>query len=73
MDEVCAIGGVAVFALALPKARRLYLTEVEAEVDGDARFPEIDESGWREVRQERHAAGDGDDYAFTFRVLERTG
>ena len=73
VDEVCAIGGVAVFALALPKARRLYLTEVEAEVEGDARFPEIDESGWREVRRERHAAGDGDDYAFTFRMLERTG
>ena len=61
------------FALALPKARRLYLTEVEAKVEGDVRFPDLDENTWREVRRERRAAGDGDDYAFTFRVLERTG
>jgi dihydrofolate reductase len=70
-EEVCVIGGEAVFALALPKARRLYLTEVDAEVDGDARFPDFDESGWREARREAHPAGEADDYPFVFRVLER--
>jgi dihydrofolate reductase len=70
-EEVCVIGGTALFALALPKARRLYLTEVEAEVDGDAMFPPFDEAKWREGRREPHAADEGDDYAFTFRVLER--
>src|ERR1700761_6419483 len=33
VGEVCVIGGAAVFEAALPKARRLYLTEVEAEVE----------------------------------------
>ena len=70
-EEVCVIGGTALFALALPKAKRLYLTEVEADVEGDAEFPVFDEGGWREVRREPHPAGEGDDYAFTFRVLER--
>jgi dihydrofolate reductase len=70
-DEVCVIGGASLFELALPRARRLYLTEVEADPDGDVILPPIDESQWREVRRERHEAGDGDDYAFTFRVLER--
>ena len=69
--EVCVIGGEALFALALPTARRLYLTEVDAEVDGDVLFPAFDESAWREVRREAHAPGEADDYAFTFRVLER--
>jgi dihydrofolate reductase len=69
--EVCVIGGEALFALALPKARRLYLTEVQAEVEGDARFPAFDESQWREVRREEHPAGEGDDHPFVFRVLER--
>jgi dihydrofolate reductase len=69
--EVCVIGGVTLFALALPKARRLYLTEVEAEVEGDVRFPAFEETVWREARVEPHVAADGDDYAFTFRVLER--
>ena len=71
VDEVCVIGGEAIFALALPKARRLYLTEVDVEVDGDARFPPFDESGWRELRRETHPAGEADDHAFVFRVLER--
>lgn len=70
-EEVCAIGGEAVFALALPKARRLYLTEVEVEVEGDARFPPFDEGAWREVRREARPAGEGDDHPFVFRVLER--
>src|SRR5437868_2362626 len=49
VDEVCVIGGRALFELALPQARRLYLTEVEAEVEGDVLFPPFDESQWTEV------------------------
>ena len=71
VEEVCVVGGVALFELALPKARRIYLTEVEAEVDGDVYFPPFDETAWREVSRERHEKGEGDDYPFTFRVLER--
>lgn len=70
-EEICVIGGAALFALALPKAKRIYLTEVEATVAGDVLFPPFDEAGWREVRREAHSAGEGDDYPFVFRVLER--
>ena len=71
VDEVCVIGGEAVFALALPVARRLHLTEVDAEPEGDVRMPPFDEAGWREVRREAHAAGEGDDHPWTYRLLER--
>jgi dihydrofolate reductase len=71
VDEVCVIGGRALFEMALPKAKRLYITEVDATVDGDVTFPEFDEAAWTEVRREEHPAGEGDDHAFTFRVLER--
>ncbi len=69
--EVCVIGGAALFALALPKARRMYLTEVEADVAGDVIFPPFEEADWREVRREAHPAGEGDDHPFVLRVLER--
>jgi dihydrofolate reductase len=69
--EVCVIGGAALFALALPSARRAYVTEVDAEPEGDVFMPALDEAQWREVRREAHPAGEGDDYAFVFRVLER--
>lgn len=71
VDEVCVIGGAALFALALPKARRIYLTEVDAEVEGDVHFPPFDEADWREVSREAHSAGEGDDHDMVFRVLER--
>ena len=69
--EVCVIGGASLFELALPKARRLYLTEVHAEVVGDVVLAPFDESKWREVSREDHPASDLDQYPFTIRVLER--
>lgn len=71
VGEVCVIGGEAVFALALPHARRLHLTEVEADVEGDVVMPPFDAAGWREVSAEPVPAGEGDEFAFTYRVLER--
>ena len=69
--EVCVIGGAALFALALPRARRIYLTEVDAAPEGDVHFPAFDESAWKELRREAHPASEIDDHAFVFRVLER--
>ena len=69
--EVCVIGGASVFERALPKAGRLYLTDIDADVEGDVVLPPIDESRWTEVRSERHEASDDDEYPFTVRVLER--
>ena len=70
-EEVCVIGGAAIAQAAFPKARRLYFTEVEADPEGDVMLPDFDLTGWTEIRREHHPAGEGDDYPFTFRVLER--
>lgn len=69
--EVCVIGGTALFELAMPRARRLYITEVEAEPEGDAFFPAFDEADWTEVHREAHQPGEKDDHPFVFRILER--
>lgn len=70
-EEVCVIGGAAVVLAALPKASRVYLTEIEGEPEGDVFLPALDETGWTEVRREHHERGPEDDYAYTFRMLER--
>ncbi len=70
-DEVCVIGGADLYALALPRAHRIYLTEVHGEPAGDVVMPPIDEHGWREVTREAVPAGPDDDYPTVFRVLER--
>src|SRR4029079_19120305 len=55
-EEVFVIGGAEIFALALPQVERMYVTWVEAEVEGDVTFPQVDWSQWREVSCERVAA-----------------
>jgi dihydrofolate reductase len=70
-EEVCVIGGASLFALALPKARRIYLTEVLADVEGDVYLPPFDESAWTVVREEGHPASAVDDHPFVLKVLER--
>ena len=70
-DEVCVIGGADLFALALPRAARIYLTEVEGEPAGDIAMPALDETGWRAVSREAVPAGPDDEYPTVFRVLER--
>jgi dihydrofolate reductase len=58
--EVFVVGGAQVYAAALPRADRLELTWVDAEPEGDTRFPEVDWDEWRELRRE---AVDGAVYA----------
>lgn len=72
-EEAVVIGGAEIYALALPKAERLYLTQVHAEVDGDACFPEFDLSLWRERAREDFNAEGPNSYAYSFIVLERRG
>ena len=55
----------------MPIADRLYLTEVDVEADGDARFPDYDESAFSEVSREPHTGGKGDALRFDFVVYER--
>ena len=71
VDEVCVIGGAALFEAALPKARRLYITQVDAEPEGDVFFPAFDERQWTEVARQAYPAGPDDEHAFVFRTLER--
>ncbi len=70
-DEVMVIGGEEIFRLALPRADRIYLTEIDIAPDGDTRFPELDPGEWREIAREDHPAGE-DTPAYSFVVLERT-
>lgn len=70
-DEAFVIGGAEIYALALPFADRIYLTEVDAEIDGDTFFPELDMRQWQSGEIAAHPAGEGNDHAFTIRRLDR--
>jgi dihydrofolate reductase len=66
-EELCVIGGGEVYALALPHADVLHLTEVDAVVaEADTFFPARDPGQWREVAREPHAADGRHAHAFDF-------
>jgi dihydrofolate reductase len=71
VDEISIIGGAQIYALALPQADRIYLSEIHSSPEGDTFFPEIDKAQWRETSRERHAASPKDSADFSFVVLER--
>ena len=70
-EETVIMGGAEIYRLALPKAERLYLTEVHADVDGDTFFPEYDVSQWKEIGREDFAAEGPNPYDYSFVVYER--
>lgn len=71
VEEIAIIGGAQIYAQTIDATSRIYLTEVHAEVDGDAIFPVLDRREWVEVsRDERSNAQEGGpDYAFV--VIDR--
>jgi dihydrofolate reductase len=70
-DEVVAIGGAEIYRLLLPYARRIYLTHVHADVDGDTYFPAFDSTQWDDVEYRSHPADERHAYPLTFVTLER--
>lgn len=70
-DELMVVGGAEIYALALPHAARLHLTEVEDAPEGDVYFPAFDRSAFRETARESHPAGEHDAFPFAFVDWER--
>jgi dihydrofolate reductase len=70
-QEVFVIGSASVYAQALPRADRFYLTLVHADVVGDARFPDFNCSDWRELERSEHVADTRHAHAYSFITLER--
>jgi dihydrofolate reductase len=69
--EAFVIGGGELYAVALPRADRLYLTRVLATVEGDARFPHYDAGEWRLLSSEYFSADAKNEFPYNYEVYER--
>jgi len=70
-DEIIIGGGAALYTALLPRAKRLYLTLIDGELNGDAYFPAYDPAAWREISRQVHEADGRHPYRFIWQVLER--
>jgi len=71
VDEVCVIGGAALYEATMPIADRLALTEIDLSPQGDAFFPDFDQTLWTETARETLPRGEQDDAMAVLRIFER--
>jgi len=69
--EVFIIGGSEIYNQGFMIANRLYLTEIQAHIEGDTYFPEFDKSQWKEVSRNHHLSDERHKFPFDFVVFER--
>lgn len=69
-DEIAVIGGAEIYNAALPKAGRIYLTEIDRAFDGDTHLA-LDRAAWHETAREDHPASEANPIPFSFVTLER--
>ena len=69
--QVYVIGGVQIYEQALPYAHKLHITEIDADIKGDAFSPVIDKSKFKEVSRELHKKDAVNEYDYSFVVYER--
>jgi dihydrofolate reductase len=70
-EEIFIIGGAELYRESLPRAHRLEFTEIRAEFEGDACFPEISMCEWRETAREIHSGEAGIPFRYDFARYER--
>ena len=72
IEEVMIIGGGTIYQHFLPFCQRLYLTEIELQVDGDTYFPDYRAiSGWQEIERSAHQKDDKNPHDYTFITLQK--
>ena len=71
LSEFFVIGGSSLYEEAMPHATRLYVTQIEAVIEGDVSFPDINWAGWSSIRNERHEPDEDHAHAFTISEFVR--
>lgn len=70
--DVMIIGGGQIYKEAIQVADKIYLTRVDAVLEGDTSFPELDRSIWHKTSEESFPSDEKHAYAYHFQIWERT-
>ncbi|HTN93237.1 MAG TPA: dihydrofolate reductase [Gallionella sp.] len=70
-EEIFIVGGAELYGHAIHLADRIYLTEIDADIAGDAHFTELDNRLWQETERKSHLPDDKNAYPYQFITYER--
>ena len=65
-EEAFVIGGAIIYNLLMPYVKKMYITEIDKEFDGDAFFPRIDETKWKEISREEGPEDEENDFTYAY-------
>ena len=71
VDEVALIGGAQLYARLLPFCSKLYVSDVDAVIEGDAHFPVISPDDWELITEDIVPKSEKDEYGFTIKEYLR--
>jgi len=69
--DIFVIGGAEIYRALLPKIDKIYMTQVHADIAGDAAFPQLNSVEWHVSNTEHHHNIPGHTYDFSFLTLDR--
>jgi dihydrofolate reductase len=67
LDQLMILGGAEIYKQTLDLADEIIITEIKAEFDGDAFFPNIDSNEWKLAWNERHEKDQKNSYDYEFK------
>ena len=70
-EENFVIGGATVYNLLLPHVKKMYVTEINKNFEGDTLFPKIDESKWKITKREKGTKDEKNNLEFEYITYER--
>ena len=70
-EENFVIGGATMYKLLMPYAKKMYITEIDRDFDGDVYFPEINKDEWKETEREQGPEDDENDFYYEYVTYEK--
>ena len=70
-EEAFVIGGAMIYNFLMPYVKKMYVTEIEKDFDGDTFFPSINSEVWKEVSREKGIRDENNDLDYYFVTYER--
>lgn len=70
-EEAFIIGGAMIYNFLMPYVKKMYVTEIDQEFEGDSFFPKINEDTWKEINREKGIKDEKNNLDYEFVIYER--
>ena len=70
-EETFVIGGAIIYNLLMPYVKKMYVTEIDKEFEGDTFFPRINKETWKEISREKGPEDSENKFTYEYVIYER--